>query len=112
MLRSVSLGVHVYPLAELKRTDREGVCHARNAGLYLPLAFDRPLHAQGDERPLPGGLLGSAVRVAAELDAVREPLGIHDDPRADAGDPLRSAWHTMRTAAALSLAGATAIWLQ
>jgi hypothetical protein len=52
------------------------------------------------------------VRVAAELDAVREPLGIHDDPRADAGDPLRSAWHTMRTAAALSLAGATAIWLQ
>ena len=147
----MSLGVHVFPLAELKRTDREGeaflrdafgridvvlarrglahvepeegrahwpdgvrpetsvramellasavaeahaghlarasypwqreqllaielrihlVCHARNAGLYLPLAFDRPLHAEGDERPLPGGLVGSAVRVAAELDAV------------------------------------------
>jgi hypothetical protein len=192
MLRTVSLGVHVYPLAELKRTDREGeaflrdafaridvvlaraglahvepeegrarwpegvrpempvrameqlasavaeahtsevprapypwqreqlhcvalrlhlVCHARNAGLYLPLAFDRPLHARGDDRPLPGGLVGSAVRVAAELDAVREQLGIHD-PATDASDPLRSAWHTMRTAAALSMSGATAIWLQ
>jgi hypothetical protein len=193
MLRSVSLGVHVFPLAELKRTDREGeaffrdalartdvvlarrglthvepeegrarwpegvrsemsvramelltsavaeahaehlahapypwqreqllavelrihlVCHARNGGLYLPLAFDRPLYAEGDERPLPGGLVGSAVRVAAELDAVRHRLAVHDDPAADAADAVRSAWHTMRTAAALSISGATALWLQ
>lgn len=41
MLRTVSLGVHVYPLAELKRTDREGEAFLRDAFARIDVVLAR-----------------------------------------------------------------------
>src|SRR5690606_29359466 len=52
------------------------LCHAGTEGFYLPIDFARPLHAEGDERALPGELVGSSVKLLEELALLRAPLGV------------------------------------
>ena len=90
------------------------VCHANNAGFYLPIDFERPLHATFDEAHLPGGLVGSSQRLLAELLEIAPALKV--DPESpeplEGGRNLALGWHTLRAMAQASTDHRTAIWLQ
>jgi len=50
------------------------IVHSDAEGFYLPQDFPRVLFA--DEKKLPGGMLGSAPKLLAELDRLAEVLGV------------------------------------
>jgi hypothetical protein len=90
------------------------LCHANNAGFYVPVDFAEPLHAALDEPALPGGLVGSSQRLLAELLELAPHLGVDPDhPEAvEPGKRLHEGWHTLHACARVSVAHGTAIWLQ
>lgn len=66
------------PLVVLERTIVRAshiICHSDCDGYFVPIDFEHPLYAD-DEASLPGLILGSSVRMHAELVMVAPLLGI------------------------------------
>lgn len=101
------------------------LCHADNAGYYVPVDFADPLFLPEDAGVAGAGMVGSSRRLLAELAAVAPALGIAPDDRgsgpagesgtsgADApGGPFeaeRFAWHQLHRACLASIAGGYAV---
>jgi hypothetical protein len=61
---------------ELSMMSSHLLCHADDAGFYLPIEFDDIILDPKDLKRVPGGFLGSSFRLMAELISTAPQLGI------------------------------------
>ncbi|MFD5088061.1 hypothetical protein ACFWOG_36240 [Kitasatospora sp. NPDC058406] len=102
------------------------LCHADNAGYYVPVDFADPLFLPPEAEVAGAGMVGSAQRLLAELSAVAPALGIGVDAgglalgpqetgpagRDAADEPFESerfAWHQLHRACLASVTGGYAV---
>ncbi|MGX2995704.1 hypothetical protein JNUCC64_15690 [Streptomyces sp. JNUCC 64] len=93
------------------------LCHADNAGYYVPVDFPDPLFLPREAGVAGGGMVGSTHRLLAELTTLAPALAIDPTiptPPAPPTDedplsPERGAWHQLHRACRESLAGGHAI---
>ncbi|GAA1398347.1 hypothetical protein GCM10009639_36790 [Kitasatospora putterlickiae] len=95
------------------------ICHADNAGYYVPVDFADPLFLPAEAGVAGGGMVGSTQRLLRELVTLAPALGIApaDPGTASAEHPVpdgpfepeRYAWHQLHRACLASLAGGHAI---
>jgi hypothetical protein len=88
------------------------LAHSGTEGFFVPQPFHPPLFAEGDEPELPGGLVGSSYRLAEDLAAIRDRLGIGKPPAGEREATLQAAWRTLDAAARISIDCGTLIWFQ
>ncbi|MFF8770622.1 hypothetical protein [Kitasatospora sp. NPDC015120] len=89
------------------------ICHADNAGYYVPVDFADPLFLPAEAGVAGAGMVGSTQRLLHELTTVAPALGITGaEPGGVPGGPFESeqyAWHQLHRACLASLAGGHAI---
>lgn len=98
------------------------LCHADDAGYYVPVDFDDPLFLPAEANVEGAGMVGSSQRLLAELAAIAPSIGVdldyQDDPCATAetepatDQPFateRFAWHQLSRACRASITGGHAI---
>ncbi|MFE6870114.1 hypothetical protein ACFVFS_26605 [Kitasatospora sp. NPDC057692] len=91
------------------------ICHADNAGYYVPVDFADPLFLPADADVAGAGMVGSTQRLLRELATVAPALGISPAEQGAAPtpagpfEPEQYAWHQLHRACLASLAGGHAI---
>lgn len=99
------------------------LCHADDAGYYIPVDFPDPLFLPQQAKIPGGGMVGSTQQLLAELMGFAPAIGIHLDERgeiqqtqaaesagdADAFEPEPYAWSQMYQACRASIASGHAI---
>ncbi|MFE7563716.1 hypothetical protein [Kitasatospora sp. NPDC057500] len=88
------------------------ICHADNAGYYVPVDFVDPLFLPADAGVAGAGMVGSSQRLLSELVGIAPALGIIPDGlRAPEGpfEPEQFAWQQLHRACLASLADGHAI---
>ncbi|MER7706710.1 hypothetical protein ABTX81_27915 [Kitasatospora sp. NPDC097605] len=89
------------------------ICHADNAGYYVPVDFADPLFLPADAGVAGAGMVGSTQRLLHELTTIAPALGITPAEPAPAPDgpfePEQYAWRQLHRACLASLADGHAI---
>lgn len=88
------------------------LCHADDAGYYIPVDFPDPLFLPPEAEVAGAGMVGSSQRLLAELSSMAPWLGTPASAESPGDDPVapeRSAWHQLRQACRASILGGHAI---
>ncbi|MFF7454436.1 hypothetical protein [Kitasatospora sp. NPDC008115] len=88
------------------------ICHADNAGYYVPVDFADPLFLPADAGVAGAGMVGSSQRLLHELVGLAPALGIVPDELSAPDGPFETeqfAWQQLHRACLASLAGGHAI---
>ncbi|SCF93519.1 hypothetical protein [Streptomyces sp. Ncost-T10-10d] len=102
------------------------LCHADNAGYYVPVDFDDPLFLPDEAKVEGAGMVGSSRRLLAELSGIAASIGIDLDDKGVPSDPEgtgpaagpaidgpfeteRFAWYELYQACLASITGGHAI---
>jgi hypothetical protein len=84
------------------------LCHADDAGYYVPVDFADPLYLPEEQGIAGAGMVGSSQRLLAELDGLADVLGAID-PDDERFAAELWAWRELRAACRASIAGGHAI---
>ncbi|MCG6499275.1 hypothetical protein [Kitasatospora sp. A2-31] len=93
------------------------LCHADNAGYYVPVDFVDPLFLPAQAQVAGAGMVGSSQRLLAELASIAPSIGIDPEAAAEpcedpAGTPFESerfAWRQLHQACVASIAEGHAV---